>query len=141
MDWHKRELSIGRSFDTCWPVPSGWWQCCWRGAMIAVACWLLSGCMEADVAPRSGLELSKPDSDLVGCEVVSATEERIRVRGNGREIPAIVLLPDGYKRRTHFPLVLAVHNFGGGPERIAGMMEAERIRRAGNVVVVPEAAG
>ena len=141
MGWHKRELSIGRSFDTCWPVPSGWWQWCWRGVMMAVACWLLSGCMEADVAPRSGLELSKPDSDLIGREVVSATEERIRVRGDGREIPAIVLLPDGYERRAHFPLVLAVHNFGGGPERIAGMMEAERIRRAGNIVVVPEAAG
>jgi len=127
--------------DTRWPMVNGWRQWCWRGATMAVVCWSLSGCMEADVAPGSMLELSDPGSDLVGREVVSATEERIRVRGDGREIPAIVLLPDDYNRRAHFPLVLAVHNFGGGPQRIAGMIEADRIRRAGNIVIVPEAAG
>lgn len=93
------------------------------------------------MAPRAMLDLSEPGSGLVGREVISATEQRIRVRGEGREIPAIVLLPDGYDRRDRFPLVLAVHNFGGGPQRIGGMMEAERIRKAGTIVIVPEAAG
>ncbi len=82
-----------------------------------------------------------PRSAIVGRELVSPTEERIRVRGDGREIPAIVLLPDNYQPRTRYPLVLAVHNFGGGPWRIAGMMDAERLRKAGIIVIVPQAAG
>ena len=82
-----------------------------------------------------------PRSAIVGRELVSPTEERIRVRGDGREIPAIVLLPDNYQPRARYPLVLAVHNFGGGPWRIAGMMDAERLRKAGIIVIVPQAAG
>jgi poly(3-hydroxybutyrate) depolymerase len=106
-----------------------------------MACWLLSACTEADVAPRSALTISGSESDLVGRAALSAVEERIRVRGDGREIPALVLLPDEYGARDHYPLVFAIHNFGGGPRRIAGMMEAERLRKAGNIVVLPQAAG
>lgn len=63
------------------------------------------------------------------------------MRGDGREVPAIVLLPDNYGAREHYPMVLAIHNFGGGPRRIAGMMDAERLRRAGIIVILPQAAG
>jgi dienelactone hydrolase len=110
-----------------------------RGIMTVMA--FLSACTEADVAPRSALQLSEPGADLVGREVVSPREERIRVRGDGREMPAIVLLPDDYGTRERYPLVLAIHNFGGGPRRIAGMMEAERLREAGCIVILPQAAG
>jgi poly(3-hydroxybutyrate) depolymerase len=112
-----------------------------HGIVVVMACWLLSACTEPDVAPRSALTISDLGSDLVGRTAISAVEERIRVRGDGREIPAIVLLPDDYGAREHYPLVLAIHNFGGGPRRIAGMMEAERLRKAGNIVVLPQAAG
>jgi len=108
---------------------------------IAVSCASLLGCAEADVAPRSALEMSVPPSDLVGREAVSPTEERIRVRGDGREIPAIVLLPDDYGRRQTYPAVLAVHNFGSGPGDFAGLIDAERLRRAGVIVILPQAAG
>jgi len=112
-----------------------------RGIVAFMACWFLSACVEVDVAPRSALTISVPETDLIGRAVVSPAEERIRVRGDGREIPAIVLLPDDYGTRADYPLVLAIHNFGGGPRRIAGMMEAERLRKAGNIVIVPQAAG
>jgi poly(3-hydroxybutyrate) depolymerase len=126
-----------------WHSPETAWKG-WRFAhciVTAAACWFLFGCAEADVAPRSMLEASVPRSAIVGRELVSPTEERIRVRGDGREIPAIVLLPDNYQPRTRYPLVLAVHNFGGGPWRIARMMDAERLRKAGIIVIVPQAAG
>jgi poly(3-hydroxybutyrate) depolymerase len=109
--------------------------------LTAMAGCFLFGCSEADVAPRSMLEMSVPGSSVIGREVVSPTEERLRARGEGREIPAIVLLPDNYSARARYPLVLAVHNFGGSPSRIAGMMEAERLRKAGSIVIVPQAEG
>jgi poly(3-hydroxybutyrate) depolymerase len=112
-----------------------------RGILTAVAGCFLFGCTEADVAPRSMLEMSVPGSFVVGREVVSPIEERLRARGDGREIPAIVLLPDNYGAQARYPLVLAVHNFGGGPQRIAGMMDAEKLRKAGNIVIVPQAEG
>src|ERR1700722_2508848 len=112
-----------------------------RCVAVAAACMLLFACAEADLAPRAVLESSMPPSAIVGRELVSPTEERIRVHGDGREIPAIVLLPDNYGARPRYPLVLAVHNFGGGPQRIAGMMDAERMRKAGIIVIVPQAEG
>jgi poly(3-hydroxybutyrate) depolymerase len=105
------------------------------------ACWWLLGCTEPDVAPRIMLEASVPPSAILGREVISQTEERIRVRGDGRDISAIVMLPDNYGTKRRYPVVLAIHNFGGGPRWFAGMMDAERLRKAGIVVIFPQAAG
>ena len=125
-----------------WPIARvGLKQWFTRGIMADMACWFLSACTEAGVASRSALKISEQGSDLVGRELVSPIEERSRVRGDGREIPAIVLFPDDYSSRRHYPLVLTIHNFGGGPWRIAGMMEAERLRKAGSIVILPQAAG
>lgn len=105
------------------------------------ACWWLLGCAEPDVAPHLMLEAPGSPPSFLGREVVSPTEERIRVRGDGRDISAIVMLPDNYGTKQRYPVVLAIHNFGGGPRWFAGMMDAERLRKAGVVVIVPQAAG
>jgi len=101
----------------------------------------LSACTEADVAPRSALRISEPGTNLLGREIVSPVEERDPIRGDGREIPAIVLLLDDHGARERYPLVLAIHTFGRGARRIAGMIEAERLRKAGIIVLLPRAAG
>jgi hypothetical protein len=40
------------------------------------------------------LEAFVPPSAILGREVIPLTEERIHVRGDGRDISAIVMLPD-----------------------------------------------
>jgi poly(3-hydroxybutyrate) depolymerase len=99
--------------------------------LLAALC-LLAGCADqGDPAPGDG---------LVGRTDVSPGQQRIVVRGGGRAVAALVLLPDtaGVGRP---PLLLAIHNFGGDAEGFAELIHAEALRRKGIVVVLPQAAG
>lgn len=78
---------------------------------------------------------------LVGRTVLSPGSEEIVVEGIGRPIRSVVLLPDGYRPDRPRRLLMAIHNFAGDAEGFAKLIHAERLRRLGIVVVLPEAAG
>lgn len=80
-------------------------------------------------------------SGLLGRTAVSPVREEIRVQGDGRAIRSVVLLPDGYRPGRRYRLLVAIHNFAGDPDGFARLVHAERLRRLGFVVVLPEAAG
>ena len=63
------------------------------------------------------------------------------VSGGGRDIHALVLLPDGWIPGQPHKLLLAVHNFGGDSAGFADLIHANRLTQDGVVVVVPQALG
>jgi len=71
---------------------------------------------------------------------MSPGQERLLVAGGGRVVESLVLLPDGASRADR-PLLLAIHNFSGDSAGFAELIHAERLRRSGIVVVLPQAAG
>ncbi len=99
--------------------------------LLAVLC-LLAGCAQAgDPIPPDG---------LVSRTVVSPGKEQIVVRGGGRAVSALVLLPDNAGAGMP-PLLLAIHNFAGDAKGFAELIHAERLRQKGIVVLLPQAAG
>jgi len=108
---------------------------------IAGSCALLFGCAEIDMAARPISETSVPRLDLVSQEIISSTEQRIAVHGGGRNISSMVLLPDNYDSQTKYPAVIAVHNFASDSRAFARLIDAERLRKAGVVVILPNTAG
>jgi len=82
-----------------------------------------------------------PGIELVSRERISATREWIVVKAGGRDIRALVLLPDAFSADGRYPLVVALHNFDGAAEGFADLIGAERLRSRGLVVLLPQAGG
>lgn len=98
---------------------------------------LLTGLLAACATART----PGPQSALASRTVVSPTEEWIVVNGGNRAVRTLVLLPDDYPAGGRYPLLLAIHNFGGDADGFGKLIHAERLRRQGAVVVLPQAAG
>ncbi|MGH7078860.1 MAG: hypothetical protein ACREFU_12280 [Acetobacteraceae bacterium] len=93
----------------------------------------LLGCSTAENAgPRPG---------LVSRKILLPGEQQLIVDGGGRNIRSLVLLPAGYDPDRTWPLLLAIHNFGGDALGFAQLIHADRFTRNGILVLLPEAAG
>ncbi|MGH7104462.1 MAG: hypothetical protein ACREFJ_18950 [Acetobacteraceae bacterium] len=82
-----------------------------------------------------------PTPGPVSRKILSPGEQQLIVNGGGRNIRSLVLLPAGYNPGRIWPLLLAVHNFGGDAAGFAKLIHADRFTGNGILVLLPEAAG
>lgn len=109
-------------------------------AALGLCAWL-GPSPNATAAPRTtnGQPIGIPN--VISRTTVTPTSEELVVEGAGRPIRSVVLLPDGYRPGRPHRVLMAVHNFAGDAEGFGKLIHAERLRRLGLVVVLPEAAG
>jgi predicted esterase len=94
---------------------------------------MLAGCTEAGG--------TVPSDGLVSHTAVAPDKEEVVVQGGGRAIQSLVLLPSGDTPDAKHPLLLAIHNFAGDHSGFTELIHAERLRKQGMVIVLPQAAG
>jgi poly(3-hydroxybutyrate) depolymerase len=66
-------------------------------------------------------------------------KQTITVDGGNRQGSATLMLPDNYDPTKKYPLIVALHGYQGNPNDISTMMNLERLRKEGNIVLVPAA--
>ncbi|HEY9716414.1 MAG TPA: alpha/beta hydrolase-fold protein [Trichormus sp.] len=66
-------------------------------------------------------------------------EQTITVDGGNRQGSATLMLPDNYDPTKKYPLIVALHGYQGNVNDIGNMMNLDRLRKEGNIVLVPAA--
>lgn len=85
------------------------------------------------------LETGDLSDNLVIQEKESEILHRIKVEAGGREIDSTILLPDNYDPSKEYPVVLGLHSYPGDGDGMGELIQAERLREQGVIVLLPSA--
>lgn len=72
---------------------------------------------------------------------ISETEYEMTVSGGNRKGSATVMVPDGYDPAKEYPVVVGIHNFNGNRTDMGTLIGAEKLRKQGYIVLLPNADG
>jgi len=115
----------------------------WQGSVLGTAYGRRAGSTPATGATSAddGFRLQGSVADVaLNLHSGLPARQEIAIDGGNRHGSGILMVPSGYDSSKQYPLVVAIHNYNGSAADLANMIDAEHLRKEGNIVFLPDAA-